>query len=512
MGRRLVLALGCLAVLAAGCTGAGDGSDSDGSGGSGSEDAAEDAAESSAPRAPTVAEATVSAALPAGFTLASNPTIDYAAQGYEQVEYLIEGTATAYSADAPLPDDGTWTATPATEAPYTSRVVVTRPVDAGDFNGTAVVEWLNVSGGVDASPVLTLTHVELLRRGYVHVAVSAQQSGLTATQTADPARYADLAHPGDSHSYDIYSQAGQAVRSDADTLLGGLQPERVLAAGESQSAGRLLTYINAVHPLAQVYDGFLVHSRFGAGAALSQAPLPQIDAPAATLLREDLDVPVLVFQTETEVPALQARQPDSDTHRLWEVAGTAHFDMYGLATGASDAGDEAGAAAWFDAMRAPSTNPVSVLTCALPVNAGPQTFVLRAAVAALDEWVRTGTPPPSAPRLEAVSTDPAAGGYAVDELGIARGGIRTPAVDAPVALLRGLGQPDGPPDQLQRFCRLFGTTVPFPPEQLAALYPDHDAFVAAWEESLQRAVEDGYVLEEDAELLQAVAEDAAIPA
>lgn len=186
--------------------------------------------------------------------------------------------------------------------------------------------------------------------------------------------------------------------------------------------------------------------------------------------------------------------------------------MYGLAVGADDDGGLAGATAWFDAMRAPSTNPVSVLTCSLPVNAGPQTYVLRAAVAALDEWVQTGTPPPSAPRLDALSTDPATAGYAVDEHGIATGGIRSPAVDAPVAVIRGLGQPEGAPDQLQRFCRLFGTTVPFTGEQLADLYPDHGAFVSAWEESAAQAVEDGFLLEEDAELLVRVAEQAAIPA
>jgi hypothetical protein len=500
--RRLAIALACLAVLATACTDSGS-----------DDDAAGESSTSSAPasRTPTVAEATISDPLPDGFTLASNPTIDFAAQGYEQVEYLLSGTATAYSPTGQLSPDGDWTVEPSSEAPYTTRVVVTRPVDPDDFNGTAVVEWLNVSGGVDASPDLTLAHVELLRRGYVHVAVSAQQTGLDATKNADPARYASLSHPGDSYSYDMYSQAGQAVRFDADTLLDGLEPERVLAIGESQSAFRLLTYINAVHPLVDVFDGFLVHSRFGAGAALSQAPLPQVDAPTPTTLREDVDVPVLVFQTETDAAALQARQPDSDVYRLWEVAGTAHFDMYGLATGASDAGDVEGATAWFDAMRAPSTNPVSVLTCSLPVNAGPQTYVLRAALAALDEWVRTGTPPPSAPRLEATNTDPNSPEYAVDSHGIAKGGIRTPAVDAPVARITGLGQPAGEPDQLQRFCRLFGVTVPFTTEELTALYTDHDGFVDAWQDSLDQAVEDGYVLPEDAELLRDVAEQAAIP-
>ncbi|SEP16704.1 hypothetical protein SAMN05660991_03645 [Trujillonella endophytica] len=498
-----MLAVGCLALLAARC------SDS----GSADDDGAGDTGASSAPasRTPTVTQATVSDALPDGFTLASNPTIDYGALGYEQVEYLLDGLATAHVPAGPLSEDGKWIVTAGEEAPYTTRVVVTRPVDPEDFNGTALVEWLNVSGGVDASPDLTLTHVELTRSGYVHVAVSAQQVGLDATRTADPERYASLSHPGDSYSYDIFSQAGQAVRLDADELLGGLQPERVIAIGESQSAIRMTTYINAVHPVADVYDGFLVHSRYGRGGALSQAPLEQIDTPPAVRIRTDLDVPVLVFQTETDTDALQARQDDSDVYRLWEVAGTAHFDSYGLALGATDEGDEAGATAWFDAMRAPSTEPIPGFTCALPVNAGPQTYVLRAAVVALSEWVATGTPPPSAPRLEVVSTDPTAPEYAVDEQGITLGGIRTPAVDAPVAVLRGLGQPAGSADSLQRFCRLFGTTVPLTTEQLTELYPDHDAFVAAWEESLDRAVEDGYVLEADAELLRSVAENAAVP-
>ena len=46
-------------------------------------------------------------------------------------------------------------------------------------------------------------------------------------------------------------------------VLGGLVPEHVIAIGESQSAGRLVTYVNAVHPVADIYDGFLIHSRGG---------------------------------------------------------------------------------------------------------------------------------------------------------------------------------------------------------------------------------------------------------
>ena len=77
-------------------------------------------------------------------------------------------------------------------------------------------------------------------------------------------------------------------------MLGGITAERVLAAGESQSAFRMVTYLAAVHPIEPVYDGFLVHSRFGSGAAISQAPLADHPFPAPAPIRDDLDVPVMV--------------------------------------------------------------------------------------------------------------------------------------------------------------------------------------------------------------------------
>ena len=87
-----------------------------------------------------------------------------------------------------------------------------------------------------------------------------------------------------------------------------------------------------MHPLAGAYDGYLVHTGFGFGAPLSQAPLPDITVPAPTTLRTDLDVRVLQFETETELASgfLVARQPDTRNLRTWELAGAAHYDFYGL--------------------------------------------------------------------------------------------------------------------------------------------------------------------------------------
>ena len=80
---------------------------------------------------------------------------------------------------------------------------------------------------------------------------------ISRTRSAiDPVRYGDLAHPGDAYSFDIFSQAGLlAAGAGVEDVLGGLVAERVIALGESQSAGFMTTYVNAVHPLAGVYDG-----------------------------------------------------------------------------------------------------------------------------------------------------------------------------------------------------------------------------------------------------------------
>ncbi|MBL7494774.1 hypothetical protein I6A84_10355 [Frankia sp. CNm7] len=430
----------------------------------------------------------------------SQTTYDLGSVGYQRSEFFLSGTADAYSPAAPLTPDGKWTVLPSSQQPYVTRAVVYRPAKPRDFNGTVIVEWLNVSGGVDASPDWMHMHTELIRSGYIWVGVSAQAVGVDALKAAplgDPARYGALNHPGDSYSYDIFSQAGQAIQDKAGRMLGGLKPKRVIAVGESQSAGRLVTYIDAVHPRAKAYDGFLVHSRGAAGAPLTQSPLPAVPTPTPSLIRDDLDVPVLVFQAENDAGGLLARRDDSRRYRLWEVAGTSHFDLYGLRDGETDTGDRQGTAAWFDSMSHPTNEPSEGFACALPINTGPQTFVLRAAIRSLDRWVAHGTPPPAAPRLTTLSVSPPQ--YALDANGNARGGIRTPAVDAPVARLAGFGNSGS------QFCQLFGVTEPFSAEKLSALYRDHGGFVSAWNRATHDAARAGFVLPEDANLLRAAA-------
>lgn len=449
----------------------------------------------------------------AGSVVLGPPGFDLTTVGYTEEEFFLTGLASSYTSDEPLSEDGRWDVSTDGSADYTTRIVVRRPADAGAFDGTVLVEWLNVSGGLDASPDWSYTHNEIIRSGSAWVGVSAQRVGIEgggnslgaalALKNADPERYAPLQHPGDDFSYDIFTQAGAAVWFAADQVMGGFEPEMVLAAGESQSAFRLTTYVDALALSADMYDGYLVHSRAAAGAPLSA----EVEPPRPTLSRTDLEVPVLVLSAETDLVGdrlayAEARQPDSEWFAGWEMAGTAHADAYNLGIGDSDDGSGNGDDALFAAMiDPPKSLYFDIISCDRPINAGPHTYVARTALASLATWARSGTAPPPMPQLE---LDESGNDVVRDADGNATTGIRTPQVDVPIAALSGLGQSDG------SFCSLFGTTVPFSAEQLAERYPDHTAFVAEWNRSVDTAVAAGVLLGADAEQLRRVALESSI--
>lgn len=432
--------------------------------------------------------------------------IDLASKGYVAEEYFIGGTATSYEAASPFREDGRWQLRNFTTAPYKTRMVVFRPEKAKDFNGTVFVEWLNVTAGFDTSAVWSLVHNEVLRSGAAWIGVSAQAGSVQGgdyvipgaapggVRGGDPARYGSLTHPGDLFSFDIFSQTGIAAAGDAKGVkpLDGLKPKRVIAIGKSQSAFRLVTYVDAIHPRDHMYDGFLIASRHVSGAPLGHTPfgLPDETVPPHALIRTDIDVPVFVVQTETDLQQFKsanARQRDTKHFRLWEIAGTAHADTYSGATGFNDVGDGSAERSMLD----PTALTGGPLSCAQPINSGPAFAVLSAATAQLERWVRDGTPPPKAPRIETTGTDPPV--IVRDEHGNAVGGGRTPFVDVPLTTITGNANAGG------SFCSLFGTTTALDAATVAALYPTHDDYVKKFDASADKAVKAGFWLAANAD-------------
>jgi hypothetical protein len=422
--------------------------------------------------------------------------------GYRQSEYFLEGTASAYTNISELTRDGAWEVESGEEAQYKTRIVVNRPIDPENFSGDVLVEWLNVTAGFETPPSWGTGQLEMRRGGAVWVGVSAQIVGIEGNpsgglplplylKAVNPERYGSLVHPGDSFSYDMFSQVAQAIRNpEGIDPLDGLIAQRLIAYGESQSASRLVTYVNAIHPLYNAYDGYMIHSRGDGSSALAQEPQVAIPTPDATLIRTDLNVPVMTFETETDVLLrgyAAARQPDTDLIRTWEVPGTAHGDYYTFISGRDDTvGDPVFASV------VEETSILGFINCEKPMNNGPQHYVFNAAVRALNAWAAGGKPPPSSPRLELNDDD---SDYLYDDLGNILGGIRTPYVDAPSAVLRGEANSG------DSFCFLFGTTSLFGAEQMASLYVDEAGFVAAVTEAANSAVAAGFLLQEDADAI-----------
>lgn len=427
---------------------------------------------------------------------------------YTTAEFSVAGTATAYKVAGEASIDGHWNAVPDGTAPFATRIVVIRPHDAHKFNGTVVVEWMNVSGGLDVPVDWSTVHRELLRGGYAYVGVSAQKVGVEGgpsvngsparpLKTVDPARYGRLSHPGDAFSFDIYSQTGGLLKGrQVSKLLGPLQVKRVIAMGESQSAFFLGAYVNAVDPLARVYDGIVIHSRSGIVASLDGSSI--IGAPPermreAVRLRSDLRVPVMEVITETDLMGLAgsigfhaARQPDTNRLRIWEISGTAHADNYLFAVGAIDSGSipiEQLAAAWA---------PMHVLRgmqLEKPMNNAPQHhYVTEAALWQMDRWLRTGRAPPKAQPLTLTADQPPK--LALDVNGNALGGIRTPWVDVPTERLAGVG---GSPQ-----AQLVGFSEPLDKPALDHLYPaGRSEYLRKFAASLDMTIKAGYILPAD---------------
>ncbi len=442
--------------------------------------------------------AVVESAPPGDYFLQQN-TFDLADVGYEAEEYFVSGRASSFTNVSELTTDGNWQVEPAEEADYKTRIVVHRPVDSSKFSGTAMVEWLNVTAGFDLPNVWAAGHVEIYRGGHIWIGVSAQIEGVEGSgegfglslKTVDPERYGDLNHPGDSFSFDMFSQISRVLREPGDVdPLSGMQPDQLLAMGQSQSASRMVTFVNALHPIYLPYDGYLVHSRGDEASPMSQEPQPEIGVPDGTRIREDIATPVMTVQAETDVLDLGyviARQDDTEHFRLWEVAGGAHSDYYTIVSGRADSVGEPRFAAVVEQNSLPG-----FVSCDLPFNAGPMHYAIDRALHDLDLWMKGLAAPSQAPRLD-MTEDQAA--FLLDDNGNVTGGIRTPYVEAPTAVLSGGGNSDN------GFCRLFGTTSLYSADQLASLYVDRDTYVEAVTESANAAVEAGFLLPESAEAI-----------
>jgi hypothetical protein len=385
---------------------------------------------------------------------------------YTENEYFFGGTATNLEKGV--------------SAPYDSRMLVRLPTNPRKFNGTVIVEWVNVTGQKDIETLWPVTGEYLMQHGYGYVVVDAQLAGVCcgpmSLKTWDPKRYAALVHPGDTFAFDIFSQAIRALRHPNENLappLGGvpgLDPMRgmvtkhLVADGASQSASELTTFVNGGYNRGEI-DAYAI-SRGG-------GPYNDFSTPIWQLNEENAGV-----------PGQAGPQPDGPHFRVWEEAGTAHDpEVHWNYIAREEKRDET----------VPGTPDPIEAGCS--INRGSVDYSARAQVSWITKYFTTGSMGPSMPRL----IRNGAGEVVRDSNGLAEGGVRQPFIEAPVAYNAGTG------------CPLFGTYRGWTPAMIQSLYRTHAAYVRAIKQATRYDVQQGWLLGADAKNAIAKAEAFSAP-
>ncbi len=386
-------------------------------------------------------------------------------QGYVEEEFFFEGTARQFNTQGDNAMDGQLVSG---GHPYRTRMVVRRPKDMKKFNGVVLAEWQNVTAGYDLDAMWGGSFEHIMREGYVWVGISAQFVGVNREPNGlkvwSPVRYGSLdvsaggTVPQDSLSYDIFAQGMEAIRDPQGVnVLGGAKPKTIIAMGASQSAGRLGTYINALHDeLGGPVNAYLLMI-------------------GGARVREDLNVPVFKLLSETDVPGqIRNRQADTDKFRHWEIAGTSHSSRR--------TSMNAGPLTKRDHVERAAAN------CTYPTYPRvPMNYALASVYDHMTAWAQTGKLPPIAPRMEIDGAD-----LKRDARGNALGGIRLAEADPATAINSGANGGDG-------FCRLYGRYEPFDDATIAALYPTHGAYTKAAKQNIANNLAAGYIVKADAD-------------
>ncbi|HEY4852032.1 MAG TPA: alpha/beta hydrolase domain-containing protein [Streptosporangiaceae bacterium] len=471
-------------------------------------------------------------AVPTTPTFPGAPTINLSSYGYAESEFTMSGTTSIYRQSGFWSSNGRWGVSVAqSSVPYTTRLLVRYPTDPSKFNGTVVVEWLNDTTGGDQDPVWSEIYNEALSQGYAYIGVTAQTAGMVELKTWDSQRYGALGDSNDGQSYDIFSQAAEVARADSATVLGGLSPARVIGAGDSQSAFRVDTYVNAIQPVSHAFDGFLAIGRSVFTAPIGSGLIAFLPAPA--YVRTDNTTPFIQLNTEGDIEELGAalvRQPDNNFLRTWELPGAAHIDLHeGIYEGATIQREQP----QVTAPQCVSGVPFNGAT--LPDNQ-PVYELEDAALAALDKWLVYGVQPAHG---NPIATTPLLNLVERDRYGNALGGIRMPDIQAPAETYTAINfylpsQASLSPGQLlstlvsiftalqtgaitnttlrnEGLCLLEGYYTPLGSTTLKALYPTHSDYVSAFTSAAARDLAGGFLTQSDYNAAVAAAEASPVP-
>ena len=358
-------------------------------------------------------------------------------------------------------------------APYTTRLIIYRPKDLRKFSGNVVIEIIHPSGG-GSTPMWNYFNEVMSKSGDIYIGVQHPRN-FRWLQYHKPQRYAPLNCADFSQIWGMLSDAARVIKEGAIPGLANIKAKRAYLTGYSFTGLIATSYAKQHHNVNRldgnkpVFDGYPIGTGFG--------PMPPMDVPVMIGANQYISYNDTDEKIPTSSPSMQARKHrvdfDADgamtRRRRYELAGFQHApgpEAESLAHKAQCAGSSMG-------VYTNGQKVQQIIRTLTVVHFMKDCFAT--CMIGLSAELRH----PRSPLIETAN-----GKLILDELGNAKGGLRFPEVQVPVATYQ----------TGERECRLRGWMIPFKPEKLREIYGSWDNYLLRFNEAVDELVRQRYIL------------------
>ncbi|KAJ5952612.1 uncharacterized protein N7479_011025 [Penicillium vulpinum] len=400
--------------------------------------------------------------------------------GYVSHEYLMTGVAVAHS--------------------YCTRLLLRCPADPNKFAGLVIVEPSHLWGGTTMWRIIERW---LMRSGHAWLEVDSQApAAIDQIKNADPERYKEMHFiPCQTlqefsnkisafvkeeelwNDYRIFKERWWAATLQSPEILVatshalrsgqmGIKAERVILTGLCQTADLIRKFIvESAH--LRLPDGSAPFEGFMPCQSEGGNSLPDFRGAKIIEVLGEFEVNAIkIFYGKFGAERAPHRRADSRSFRLYEVSGMSHRETRYLSM----------------------TDKKRLSTVDLE---GAQwstfasSFVYHALFDAMNKWTTTGVAPPRGTTIDIDKF----GEIERDEYGNALAGVRTVHTDVPTGKIIDFTPQPGPNWHI-------GTEMPFKDVKMWAVYKTVANYRRQAGEAVDRQIEAGFLLPEDAEVLR----------
>ena len=432
--------------------------------------------------------------------------LDLESFGYLEEEFFLTGTANVYDVD-----EKDMPVSVKRELPYKNRILVRRPASKEAFSGRVYVDIMNATQGYDIEDLWHRVYLWCMEHGHAYVGITSKPVNVLSLKNFDYDRYGELnwsngeivAAPVISKSatipgteewlfWDMLSQLGLLLRRDKENCLGDYKVNNIYLTGQSQSGAYLNTYISYFDRYAKrengksIFDGYmnivgaLVQRSIRQSGTIGNLRLLKRDMhPSSTpyiCISSEADLYLFNLFVEGNLMRMQIENSDTAENkcRYYEIPGAPHTDIVcPILTGLSEI-ERAGG-------KAPNLNP-NLLE---HINDMHVEYYICGLLEKLHRWAEDGTAPEICAPLTRGGDD-----LERDEHGNAKGGLRSPYVDVPLA-----GYVASNPEDPEGIC---GTMAWFGKEKTERLYGSAKGYLEKFDEYTDKQVAEGWLTETDA--------------